>query len=99
MPVPEVFKIFSLHRYFMWSIEMREHYQQVGKHSSATPSLFDNEYAGRALMYLSYWYAGLYVVCCSCFLVGVRDAVPCLPESPTRAWKIDCARSDFPPAC
>jgi hypothetical protein len=28
-PVPEVFKTFSLHRYFIWSIEMREHYLQV----------------------------------------------------------------------
>jgi len=30
-PVPEVFKIFSLNRYFIWSLEMREHYLQVGK--------------------------------------------------------------------
>jgi hypothetical protein len=30
-PIPEVFKIFSLHRYFLWSIEMRDHYLQVGK--------------------------------------------------------------------
>ncbi|MGO8794527.1 MAG: hypothetical protein ACLQLC_06870 [Candidatus Sulfotelmatobacter sp.] len=62
-PVPEVFKIFSLHRYFIWSIEMREHYLQVGKQFSPTPSFFDNEVAGRAFMYLSYWYAGLFVVC------------------------------------
>jgi hypothetical protein len=61
--VPEVFKIFSLNRYFIWSIEMREHYQQVGKLISPTPSFFDDEKAGRAFMYLSYWYAGLYVVC------------------------------------
>jgi hypothetical protein len=61
--VPEVFKIFSLHRYFIWSIEMREHFQQMGKQFSPTPSFFDNEDAGRAFMYLSYWYAGLFVVC------------------------------------
>jgi hypothetical protein len=42
---------------------MREHYLQVGKTFSPTPSFFDNEDAGRAFMYLSYWYAGLYVVC------------------------------------
>lgn len=62
-PVPEMFKIFSLNRYFIWSIEMREHYQQVGKLVVPTPSFFDDENAGRAFMYLSYWYAGLYVVC------------------------------------
>lgn len=42
---------------------MREHYLQAGKQFSPTPSFFDNEDAGRAFMYLSYWYAGLYVVC------------------------------------
>jgi hypothetical protein len=47
-PVPKVFKIFSLHRYFIWSIEMREHFQQMGKQFSPTPSFFDNEDAGRA---------------------------------------------------
>jgi hypothetical protein len=62
-PVPEVFKIFSLHRYFISSIEMREHYREVGKQFSPTPSFFDSEDAGRAFMYLSYWYAGLFVVC------------------------------------
>jgi hypothetical protein len=62
-PVPDVFKIFSLDRYFVWSAEMREHYMQVGAKVSPTPSFFDNENANRAFMYLSYWYAGLYVVC------------------------------------
>jgi len=42
---------------------MRERFQQIGKQFSPTPSFFDNEDAGRALMYLSYWYAGLFVVC------------------------------------
>ena len=42
---------------------MREHYLKVGMQVSATPSFFDNPDAGRAFMYLSYWYAGLYVVC------------------------------------
>ncbi|HZI56428.1 MAG TPA: hypothetical protein VFF39_06615 [Verrucomicrobiae bacterium] len=61
--VPQVFKVFSLHRYFAWCAEMREHYQQVGMQVSPTPSFFDNPDAGRAFMYLSYWYAGLFVVC------------------------------------
>src|SRR5271157_6074610 len=53
--VPQIFKVFSLHRYFLWCAEMREHYLQVGKRVSATPSFFENENAGRAFMYLGYW--------------------------------------------
>jgi hypothetical protein len=34
---------------------MREHFHQVGKQCSATPYFFDNEDAGIAFMYLSYW--------------------------------------------
>lgn len=61
--VPPVFKVVSLYRYFAWCAEMRQHYREVGKQVSPTPSFFENENAGRAFMYLSYWYAGLYVVC------------------------------------
>ena len=35
---------------------------QVGMQVAPTPSFFENENAGRAFMYLSYWLAGLYVV-------------------------------------
>jgi len=63
VPVPQIFKVFSLHRYFAWCAEMREHYQEVGMQVSPPPSFFENENAGRAFMYLSYWYAGLHVVC------------------------------------
>jgi hypothetical protein len=59
---PFIFKVFSLHRYFAWCAEMREHYLQVGMQVAPTPSFFENENAGRAFMYLSYWYAGLFVV-------------------------------------
>jgi hypothetical protein len=62
-PVPQILKIFSLHRYFAWCVEMGEHYQEVGRQVSPTPSFFENEDARRAFMYLSYWYSGLYVVC------------------------------------
>ncbi len=61
--VPEVFKLFSLHRYFLWSLVMRDHYERTGQRVSPTPSFFENEAANEAFMYLSYWYAGLYVVC------------------------------------
>ncbi|SRR6266567_4255414 len=63
VPVPQIFKVFSLHRYFVWCAEMREHYMQAGMKVSPTPSFFDNPRAGRVFMYLSYWYAGLYAVC------------------------------------
>ena len=62
-PVPEVFKIFSLHRYFMWALAMNDHYGKTGLQLSPSPSFFENEAANVAFMYLSYWYAGLYVVC------------------------------------
>ncbi len=62
-PVPALFKTFSLHRYFLWCIAMREHYEKTGERFSPTPSFFENEAANEAFMYLSYWYAGLYVVC------------------------------------
>jgi hypothetical protein len=61
--VPAVFKTFSLHRYFMWCIAMREHYERVGKQVTPTASFFESEAANEAFMYLSYYYAGLYVVC------------------------------------
>src|SRR5579863_7159242 len=62
-PVPEVLKTLSLHRYFIWALTMREHYEKTGQRFSPTPSFFENEAANEAFMYLSYWYAGLYVVC------------------------------------
>jgi hypothetical protein len=39
-PVPEVFKIFSLHRYFLWAITMQDHYERTGKRFSPTPGFF-----------------------------------------------------------
>lgn len=61
--VPEMFKIFSLHRYMLWALSMNDHYEKTGQRLSPTPSFFENEAANEAFMYLSYWYAGLYVVC------------------------------------
>jgi hypothetical protein len=62
-PVPEVFKIFSLHRYFLWALTMQDHYERTGKRFSPTPGFFENEAANEAFVYLSYWYSGLYVGC------------------------------------
>jgi len=62
-PVPSVFKTFSLHRYFMWCLAMREHYEEIAERFSPTPSFFENPAADEAFIYVSYYYAGLYVVC------------------------------------
>ena len=51
---PQTFKMVRLLRYFLWCAEMREHYLQVGKQVSPTPSFFENENTGWAFMYLSY---------------------------------------------
>jgi hypothetical protein len=40
--VPFIFKVFSLHRYFAWYAEMREHYVQVGMQVAPTPRFFEN---------------------------------------------------------
>jgi hypothetical protein len=52
-PVPEVFKVCSLHRYFLWAITMQDHYEKAGQRFSPTPSFFENEAANEAFMYLS----------------------------------------------
>ncbi|MFC1895503.1 hypothetical protein ACFL0Q_02420 [Thermodesulfobacteriota bacterium] len=50
--------IFSLHRYFVWANQMRVHFDDV---------LFESPNGGEpghigTFLYMSYWYAGLYVV-------------------------------------
>jgi len=62
-PVPAVFKTLSLQRYFMWCLAMREHYHKTGHRFSPTPGFFEKPAANEAFMYVSYYYAGLYVVC------------------------------------
>jgi hypothetical protein len=56
-------RVFSLDRYFVWCAQLREHYQQVGAQVSPTPSYFESDAANDAFMYISYWFAGLHVVC------------------------------------
>jgi hypothetical protein len=50
--------ILTLHRYFIWADRMRVHFDQIlklGKEKHAN-------YQFDTLLYMSYWYAGMYVV-------------------------------------
>ncbi len=54
----------TLHRYFIWADRMRVHYDNVLKTSflgSTKPEFGSPEYIN-AILYMSYWYAGMYVV-------------------------------------
>lgn len=57
--------IFSLHRYFMWANRMRVHFDEklpvLAEQLKKDASLVTNEEI-EANLYMSYWYAGLYVV-------------------------------------
>lgn len=52
-------QIFSLHRYFIWANRMRTHFDEIieGGLESASSKEGIESY-----LYMSYWYAGLYVV-------------------------------------
>lgn len=57
--------IFSLHRYYMWANRMRVHFGEklpvLDEQLKKDASLFTNEEID-ANLYMSYWYAGLYVL-------------------------------------
>jgi hypothetical protein len=60
----------SLHRYFIWADRMRSHFYDLllsGNHATAK-----GEIEGR--LYMSYWYAGLYVVTDGWKELGLSDA-------------------------
>src|ERR1019366_3727804 len=59
--VPEMFRVITLDRYFMWCRFQRDHYKEI-KVTWET-DFFDSMEMQHAFMCLSYWYAGLYVVC------------------------------------
>lgn len=50
--------VFSLHRYFIWADRMKVHFDHVLKNTKGTNKSFGIE----TELYMSYWYAGLYVV-------------------------------------
>jgi len=57
--------IFSLHRYYMWANRMRVHFDEklpvLAEQLKKDAAAFTNEEI-EANLYMSYWYAGLYVV-------------------------------------
>lgn len=60
----------ALHRYYIWSTIMRDHFESVLTSKGMTP-MHDPKWkesilqwiSGTAGAYMSYWYGGLYVVC------------------------------------
>ncbi len=53
--------VFSLHRYYMWCDQMKAHFEQIALEHGRINDLYSPEGA-KIFMYMSYWYAGLYVV-------------------------------------
>jgi hypothetical protein len=53
--------VFALHRYFTWCDQMKSHFEEIALAKGKISDLFSPEGA-RLFMYMSYWYAGLYVV-------------------------------------
>lgn len=52
-------EVHTLHRYFIWSDRMREHYKQTLR---AGKFIVNSENGISTILYMSYWYASLYVV-------------------------------------
>src|SRR5258705_5390896 len=59
--VDELMRVTSLGRYLMWCQSQRDQYKEINV--TWETSFYDSMEMQKAFMYLSYWYAGLYVVC------------------------------------
>ncbi len=71
--------VFALHRYFIWADRMGLHFDQMLR----TKKPGDKGWEIEARLYMSYWYAGLYVVIEGWRELGLTDeAVDRLLESP-----------------
>ncbi len=55
---PKLEEIASLHRHFIWANRMRVHFDRM----LGGPRRDEDEWLVEARLYMSYWYAGLYVV-------------------------------------
>lgn len=53
--------VFALHRYFTWCDQMKFRFEEIALAKGTITDLFSEEGA-KLFMYMSYWYAGLYVV-------------------------------------
>ncbi|MFH1653355.1 MAG: hypothetical protein ABIE74_04785 [Pseudomonadota bacterium] len=65
------FAVLTLHRYFIWANRMRTHFDECFKEENKSKPGNDIE----QLMYMSLWYAGLYVVCAGWEKLGLTDSV------------------------
>ena len=63
--------IFTLHRYFIWSDRMRVHFKQRHK---TRPKIDESEFDIDSFLYMSYWYASMYVVIEGWKELGLSDA-------------------------
>ena len=62
---------FALHRYFIWADRMRLHFETLLKKSKSTKRQGITDTVEQ--LYISYWYAGLYVVIEGWQKLGLRD--------------------------
>lgn len=55
----DIKSIYTLHRYFIWCNRMRSHFDNLLLKNSIERS---ERFSVESMLYMSYWYAGLYVV-------------------------------------
>jgi hypothetical protein len=65
----------TLHRYYVWSTILHEHFEKVlaGFRERGEPFSMDTDEGVRALAYMSYWYASLWVVVEGWQKLGLHD--------------------------
>lgn len=74
------FQIHALHRYYVWTTLMKQDFEAAllkGDHlpeEGQDPRIWPAKYFASAVgTYMSYWYAGLYVVCEGWTSLGLKD--------------------------
>lgn len=73
-------KLFTLHRYFIWADRMRVHFDSTLKNKDKLDPI---RFKIDSFLYMSYWYAELYVVIDGWNELGLQDnAVNTLLQSP-----------------
>jgi hypothetical protein len=65
--------VFTLHRYFIWCEQMKNHFEQIAMSAGKINDLVSPEGA-KLFMYMSYWYASLYVVADGWKILKLADA-------------------------
>lgn len=67
-------KLLALHRYYIWTNRLREHFDQAAYSSLSVKSIAEN-FASDTGLFLSHWYAALYVVVEGWKELGLSDPV------------------------